>query len=143
VPRGNTRGVSAPAALLALSLLAAGLSAGCGTSDRETDAATTVERFQRALEDGDGELACEQLSEDTRSRLEQQERDPCAEAIFGLELPAGRTAARTAVYVTSASVTLDDGGTLFLNEAASGWEIAAAGCQPTAPDLPYVCELES
>jgi hypothetical protein len=143
VPRGNTRGVSARAALLALALLAAGVSLGCGTSDRETDATTTVERFQRALEGSDGGLACEQLSESTRSKLEQQEGDPCAEAILGLELPAGRTAARATVYVTSASVTLDDGGTLFLNEAASGWEIAAAGCRPTAPDLPYDCELES
>jgi hypothetical protein len=135
--------VSAPAALLALALLATGLFAGCGTSDRESDAAATVERFQQALEGGDGELACGQLSEDARSKLEQQADSPCEEAILGLELPAGGTAARTTVYVTSASVTLDEGGTLFLNEAASGWEIAAAGCRPTAPDLPFDCELES
>jgi hypothetical protein len=135
--------VSAPAALLALTVLASVLCAGCGTSDRETDAATTVERFQQALAGGEGELACEQLSENTRSKLEQQEGDRCEEAILGLELPAGRTAARTTVYVTSASVTLDEGGTLFLNEAASGWEIAAAGCRPAAAGLPYDCELES
>jgi hypothetical protein len=39
-------------------------------------------------------------------------------------------------------VTLDEGATLFLDEAAHGWAIGAAGCRLTAPALPLECELE-
>jgi hypothetical protein len=134
--------VPASAAPVALALLAAALCAGCGASDRAPDAAATVERFQAALAAHDGEGACAQLSEETRSKLERQEGKPCEQAVLELELPAGGAARRTSVYVTSASVTLDKGGTLFLDEGAHGWEIAAAGCRPTAPELPLDCELE-
>jgi hypothetical protein len=44
--------------------------------------------------------------------------------------------------VTSASVSLVGGATLFLDEASGGWEISAAGCRPSAPDRPFDCELE-
>jgi hypothetical protein len=128
--------------LAALALIAA-LGAGCGASDRAPAAAATVERFQTALEADDGEAACEQLDEDTSSKLEQQQGKPCEEAILDLELPAGGAPAKTSVYVTSASVTLDEGATLFLDEAPEGWQIAAAGCRPTAPELPLDCELEN
>jgi hypothetical protein len=134
--------VPAPAALVALLLLTVGLWAGCGASDRAPDALATAERFQQALGDGDGGQACAQLDEDTVSKLEQQRGAACDEAILELELPTGGAAARTTVYVTSASVTLAEGGTLFLNEAEDGWEIASAGCRPTAPELPLDCELE-
>jgi hypothetical protein len=134
--------VPAPAALAALALLAA-VCLGCGTSDRAADVAATAERFQAALDEGDGELACDQLDEDTSSKLEQQRDKPCEQAILELELPPGGTPGRTTVYVTSASVTLEEGGTLFLNEAARGWEIGAAGCRPQTPELPLDCELEN
>jgi hypothetical protein len=62
--------------------------------------------------------------------------------ILGLELPRSATAAGTSVYVTTASVSLAEGGTTFLDESGAGWQVSAAGCAPTAPDLPYDCELE-
>jgi hypothetical protein len=141
---GNTPRVPAPSApaLATLALLAA-VCVGCGASDRGSDVDATAERFQTALEEGDGELACAQLDEDTASKLERQSEERCEQAILELELPSGGTPARTSVYVTSASVTLDEGGTLFLNEAASGWQIDAAGCRPQAPELPLDCELEN
>ncbi|MEA2333190.1 MAG: hypothetical protein QOH58_3328 [Thermoleophilaceae bacterium] len=129
-------------ALPTLAVLAAVLSVGCSASDRGPDVAAVADRFQSALESRDGEAACAQLSEQTASELEQQEQRPCEEAIVALELPAGGEVASTSVYVTSASAVVDEGGTLFLDEAADGWEISAAGCRPTAPDLPYDCELE-
>jgi hypothetical protein len=128
--------------IAALVLAAASLYAGCGASDRAPDAAAVAGRFQTALESRDGEGACAELSEEAASKLEQQEGAPCEEAILRLELPTGAEAAKTSVYVTSASVSLAEGGTLFLNEAAHGWEVAAAGCRPTAPELPYDCALE-
>jgi hypothetical protein len=129
-----------PILIVAVSACAA--AAGCGASDRESDAAAVAERFHAAIEQRAGGAACEELSEDARGRLEQQERKPCEEAILGLELPRGGTAARTVVYVTTASVSLAEGGTTFLDEFDQGWKVSAAGCVPTAPDQPYECELE-
>jgi hypothetical protein len=134
--------VPARAAILALGVLLALATAGCGASDRASDAAAVAERFHAALQQGDGEAACAELSEETASKLEQQEETSCEDAVLTLDLPRGGTAADTDVYVTSASVTLAEGGTAFLDEAAQGWKVSAAGCTPTAPDLPYDCVLE-
>jgi hypothetical protein len=121
---------------------AAAILAGCGASDRAPDAAAVAERFHDAIGRQDGETACAELAEETASKLEAQEEKPCPEAILDLDLAQAGSAARTAVYLTSASVTLAEGGTAFLDESDRGWEISAAGCVPTAPDLPYDCELE-
>lgn len=139
--RPNNRHVR-PVALVLLTVPLWGLCTGCASSERAPDAAAVVERFQVALERGNGEAACAEVGEETRTALEQQDGRPCARAILALDLPSGGTGLSTSVYVTSASVALDEGGTLFLDQAADGWEIAAAGCRPTAPDLPYDCELE-
>jgi hypothetical protein len=116
--------------------------AGCGASDRAPDAAAVAERFHEAIARHDGEAACAELAEETESKLERQEGKPCEGAILELELPRGATAAGTSVYVTTASVSLAEGGTTFLDESGAGWQVSAAGCAPTAPDLPYDCELE-
>jgi hypothetical protein len=135
--------MSAPrAVVLALGACLAVAAVGCGASDRESDAAAVAERFHAALEQGDGAAACAELSEETQSKLEQQEGTPCEEAVLSLELPRGATAADTAVYLRSASVQLAEGGTTFLDEGAQGWKVSAAGCTPTAPDQPFDCELE-
>jgi hypothetical protein len=118
------------------------LAAGCGTTERAPDAEAVAERFHAALEQRDGEAACSELSEETASKLEQQEGTPCEEAVLRLELPRGGTAAETSVYITTASVLLAEGGTTFLDEGSDGWKVSAAGCEPTAPDLPQECELE-
>ena len=117
--------------------------AGCGTAEREDDAAAVAQRFHAALDSGDAEAACEQLSEETASKLEQQEKQPCDEAILSLELPKGGTVADADVYVTSAVAHRAEGGTDFLDEGPDGWRISAAGCEPTAPSQPYDCELEN
>ena len=79
------------ACLLALTI------AGCGTADREDDAAAVAKRFHAALESGDGRAACDALNEETASKLEQQEKQPCEEAILSLDLPKGGTVADTRV----------------------------------------------
>ena len=116
--------------------------AGCGTAGRENDAGAVTQGFHAALEDGDGQAACDALSEETASKLEQQEKKPCEEAILSLDLSKGGTVADTGVYVTSAFATLAEGGSDFLDEGPDGWRVSAAGCEPTAPSQPYDCELE-
>jgi hypothetical protein len=115
--------------------------AGCGSSERASDAAAVAERFHSAIGERDGMAACSELSEETETKLEQQEEKPCEKAVLSLDLTTRARAAETSVYVTTASVALAEGGTLFLDEAAHGWEVSAAGCRPTAPGLPYDCEL--
>ena len=128
--------VLATVVLLALACL-------CASCDRGSDdAAAVVERFQAALDDRDGAGACAELSAEAAGALEDQEGNPCDEAILDLDLDAGGAVGDTSVHVTSASVSLVHGGTLFLNEASDGWEISAAGCAPSAPGRPYDCELE-
>ena len=122
-------------------LLATALAA-CGTADRERDAAAVTERFHAALDANDGRAACEELSEETASKLEQQEGKPCEEAVLGLELPKGGTVTVREVEERSAYTELSAGGADFLDEGPTGWEISAAGCRPTAPDQPYECVLE-
>jgi hypothetical protein len=116
---------------------------GCGASDRASDAAAAAERFHSAIGQRDGGTACAELSEETAGKLEQQEGAPCEEAVLRLELAGEGTAAKTDVYVTTASVDLVEGGTTFLDEGTQGWRVSAAGCTPTAPNLPFDCELES
>ena len=127
--------------LLCACLLALGV-AGCGTAGRERDAAAVAERFHAALEARDGQAACRELNPETASKLEQQEKKPCEEAIVTLELPQGVAVADTRVYETSAFSQLAEGGADFLDLSSDGWWVSATGCQPTAPEQPYDCELE-
>jgi len=115
---------------------------GCGSTERPDDVEAVAERFGAALEREDGAAACAEVRETTASQLEQEQREPCEEAILRLELPARSSAARSSVYVTNASVLLVEGSTTFLDEGSDGWKVTAAGCRPTAPELPYDCELE-
>lgn len=127
-------------AACAAALIAPG--AGCGSADRERAAAAVTERFHAALQDGDGARACEELSEATASSLERSSRRPCAEAILLLALPPGGRVASAHVFVTSAVTRLTEGATTFLEHGSLGWEVSAAGCEPTLPNQPYECELE-
>jgi len=138
---GHELPVVGPRFALSACLLALAL-AGCGTADRENDAATVAERFHAALESGDGQAACDELSEETTSKLEQQEKKPCEEAILSLELPKGGSVVDARVYQTSALAQRAEGGSDFLDKGPDGWTVSAAGCEPTAPDQPYECELE-
>ena len=116
--------------------------AGCGTAEREDDAAAVSVRFHAALKAGDGQAACDQLAEETASKLEQQEQKPCEEAILGLELPKGGSVAVRRVEMRSAYAGLAEGSADFLDEGPDGWKVSAAGCRAVTPNRPYECELE-
>ena len=146
VLRGPTPGeeitVVGSRALLAAVLIALPLAA-CGTGSRGRDAAAVAERFHAALGRGDGQAACDELSEETASKVEQQEGKPCEQAILTLKLPKGGTAAVRRVEVTSAYIQLAGGSADFLDEGPAGWKVSAAGCEAgSSIDQPYDCEVE-
>jgi hypothetical protein len=125
-----------------LTIVAAVLLGGCGAAD-SGGAARAAEEFYAAYGADDGAAACAVLSEDTRSRLEQEERSPCREAVLSVQL-TGRRAVGTTAYVTEAKVDLDGGETVLLEETAEGWRVSAAGCKPApGAETPYDCELAS
>ena len=85
-----------------------------------------------------------QLSAETVSKLEHQEKKPCEKAILTLKLPKGGTATVRRVEITSAYVRLTGGSADFLDEGPTGWRVSAAGCKPGgSSDQPYDCELEA
>jgi hypothetical protein len=129
-------------ALIAACVALVSLGAGCGSADRERAATEVTQRFHAALLDGDGARACKELTQATVSSLERSSERPCAEAILLLALPPGGQVASARVFVTSAVTRLAEGATTFLEKSSHGWQISAAGCEPTLPDQPYECELE-
>ena len=130
---------------LAVALVLAAMAGGCGR-DGDRDAVQAVtDRFYAALEAGDAETACAQLSTDTRTELESQEQEACAEAVGSLEVEGGDLT-RIQVYVTNAKADLAIGQSAFLSYTADGWRLSAVGCQPVGgkpADRPYDCELEA
>ncbi len=128
--------VTVSACLLALVL------AGCGTGNRGEDAAAVAESFHAALQQDDGRAACDELAEETASKLEQDEGTPCDEAILALELPKGGRVVYRRVEMGNAETRLEEGSSDFLDEGPDGWKVSAAGCEPTTLERPYECELE-
>jgi hypothetical protein len=128
----------------ALALAALGL-AGCGQSTNRADVRTVTDRFYAAVADGDGALACAQLSQPTVKRLEQDEKASCTNAVAKLGLSPGRIA-RVQVFITNAKVDLSNGASAYLEQTAAGWRIEALGCRPTEGDpeqQPLGCTVES
>jgi hypothetical protein len=94
------------------------------------------ERFQAALQSKDGKAACAELSEETASKLEQQEKKPCEQAILGLELPKGGSVAFTEIEVTSAYVRLAEEARTSSTRgrrAGASRRPAASRPRPTSP----------
>ena len=131
-----------PAAVACLLCLVALPLVSCGSGGRASDAAAVSESFHAALRSGDGSAACDEVSEETRSKLEQQEKKPCDQAILSLDIPKTATIAERRVEITSAFIGLAGGNADFLDEGPDGWKISAAGCKPSSPGQPYDCELE-
>jgi ketosteroid isomerase-like protein len=128
--------------LLTIALLSV-LVAGCAPSGDQATARAVTDRFFAAVASGDGDQACAQLSPDTRSELESQEKKPCREAITGLGLE-GSAVQRVDVHLFNAMVALADGDAVFLDQGEQGWRLSAVGCKDAGKpaDRPYDCELE-
>lgn len=132
--------------LVAVAVLAAAVpAAGCGRSGDREQARAVTERFFSAVQRHDGGAACAQLSTDTRSEVESQEKKPCAEAIGSLDLQPARVRS-VQVFITSAKADLAGGESAFLSFGPEGWQLSAVGCRPQGgkpADEPYDCEAQA
>jgi hypothetical protein len=123
-------------------LVAALLLAGCGRGGDRDEARAAAEQLHAAVADGDGEAACARLSAQAREALEQEEGQPCAEAVLSLRLD-GLAATDVRVYVTTSTVRFDSGQRAVVDDTAEGWRVSAAGCEGGSQDEPHTCELEA
>jgi hypothetical protein len=108
-------------------------------------AGKAVSAFGAALKQHDGARACALLSDSTKSKLEDERKKPCDQAIAEVaqEVEPGASVTRVDVAETSAFVTTSHGPTFFLDKVAEGWRLSAAGCTRQAGDAPYSCALGS
>lgn len=131
--------------LVSLAILAAFAAAGCGTGEDRDQATEVTERFYAAVERGDGEAACAQLSAATAARLESQSGQACREVVTRLDLTPGAVE-DSEVYVNNAKVDLAGGDTAFLGREPTGWKLTAIGCRPVdgkPRHRPFECEVEA
>ncbi|MER7960278.1 hypothetical protein [Streptomyces sp. NPDC096030] len=114
---------------------------GCGASGTRVDGARDAARaFEQALASGDYGAACGLLAPETRAQVEEDEKQACAKALEGQELPAPGAVNGAEVYGRQALVRAG-GETLFLSQFTRGWRVVAAGCTPQV-DKPYQCILK-
>jgi hypothetical protein len=108
-------------------------------------AGAAVSAFGDALQQHDGVKACAELTEDVQSKLEDERRKPCEQAILEVasEVEPGDAVTRVDVAETSAYVRTTQGPAFFLDKIGSAWKLSAAGCTKQAGDAPYSCALES
>ena len=126
--------------LAAVALVVAGLAGGCGNDSDEREAGEAVTRFADAVARGDGQAACEELTEEAASSLDEEPGATCETEVVKLDVSPSAVADAT-IAVTSGEVDLVGGGTFFLDETSQGWKVSAAGCEPR-PGQPYDCQLE-
>ena len=122
--------------------LVAGAAAGCGTGEDRDQARGAAEALYAAVEAGDGQAACRQLSPQARQELEGQEQAECADAILGLEL-TGVDVQRVEVFLNEAAVHLSGGESVFLDETQQGWRVSALGCREQSTNQPSDCEVQA
>jgi len=108
-------------------------------------AGTAVTAFGSALKQHDGARACALLSSGTQSKLEDERKKPCREAILEVasDVKPGDSVTRVDVAEMSAFVTTSRGPTFFLDKDGKAWKVSAAGCTKQAGDAPYSCALQS
>jgi hypothetical protein len=102
--------------------------------------AQVTQRFQAAVDAGDGAGACRLLAPATRDTLERDAQAPCADAVLDEDLPPAGDDVDTEVYGTAAQVRTGT-DTVFLGRFDQGWRVTAAGCEASG-DAPYQCAVE-
>ena len=108
-------------------------------------AGAAVTAFGTALKQHDGAGACAELTKEAQSKLEDERKKPCDQAIeeVASEVEPGDAVTKIDVAESSAFVRTSHGPTFFLDKIGGGWKLSAAGCTKQAGDAPYSCALEA
>ena len=112
------------AAVVAATVLATG---GCGGSP-DTAVSSVSDAFRQAVAGQEGTRACDLLSAQTVSEIEQSSGKPCATAVLQENVPTTGGASAVRVYGQMAQVRYGD-DTVFLSHFHEGWRLVAAGCR--------------
>lgn len=124
--------------LVAVVVLCTALSSGCAGGEREVSSKEAAASFLAAMADGDMRAACALLATHTREDLETSEGQPCSSALESVDISGG-TVDDVTVWGDRAQARASSGA-LFLVELATGWRVAAAGCD-RSDDGTYDCLL--
>jgi hypothetical protein len=114
------------------------LLAGCSLSPNGSAAIGAAVGFPRAIQQGDGEGACELLTSSVRQSLESS-GDECATAVLQQDVPDAHGPGMATAFRMNAQVRLS-GDVVFLSDASGRWLVTAAGCEPQ-PGRPYQCQI--
>jgi hypothetical protein len=140
ISRGGPAG-----AVVALVIVAA--TACSSPAQVRDDVADVAQEFYAAVGDGDGEAACTLLAPAVVEAVEDEEGEPCADALTSGDLGAALSARASDGDVTvrraggqAQARTPQD--TLFLAASGDTWVVTAAACDPRPP-RPYDCALEA
>jgi type II secretory pathway pseudopilin PulG len=108
-------------------------------------AGVAVSQFGSAIRQHDGKAACSLLSQSTQSKLEDDRKKPCEQAILEVagQVQPGDSVTSVNVAETSAFVKTARGPTFFLDRDGKTWKLSGVGCTKQAGDAPYSCALQS
>jgi hypothetical protein len=108
-------------------------------------AGAAVSAFGSALKQHDGARACAELTKQAQSKLEDERKKPCEQAVVEVasEVAPGGAVTTINVAESSAFVRTSRGPTFFLDKIGESWKVSAAGCTKRAGDAPYSCALEA
>ncbi len=108
-----------------------------GCSQGTASPAVVAGDFDAALNGGDFAAACELLTPEAVSELEDGSGQPCETALESLEVPAGGEVLHVEAWGRAAVAEMEQ-DTLFLARTGDTWAVRAAGCTQV-PNAPYDC----
>jgi hypothetical protein len=109
------------------------LVSGCG-DQAAGDVTRLAVQFHQAVQQHDFRGACELLSDEVRSSL-----DDCATELAQADIPEASGGASAQVFGQNGIVSWPS-DTVFVSRFPGGWKVIAAGCEPRL-DRPYDCAV--
>jgi hypothetical protein len=94
--------------------------------------------FHQAIQQGDGQQACDLLMPSVRQSLEAGGNE-CPTAVLHQDVPDAHGPGTASAFGMNAQVRLA-GDVVFLSDASGRWLVIAAGCEPQ-PGRPYQCQI--
>ena len=123
---------------LAVLVVAVGL-AGCAAGTERSEVQQVAVDFVSAIEDENGQDACELLTSEAEESVSGATDVSCATAVLNLD-ESGSEVRHIQIWGDAAQVKLGS-DTVFLRRLPTGWQVRAAGCQ-SQPGAAYHCDVE-